>query len=143
MHPVADGEDIIQFEDQLNQADVHVQVTPVINWDMVNAAGPNMPFTPKRLPFGYHATGLNSVPYDNYAAMLHKGERVLTKNEAAAYRKGGSGFASIDYARMGKEFAAAVAGMSMSMDGETVARMMAPNMDRQLGELAYAGRYNR
>lgn len=33
-----------------------------------------------------HAAGLNYVPYDNYAANLHKGEMVLTALEARAYR---------------------------------------------------------
>jgi lambda family phage tail tape measure protein len=36
-----------------------------------------------------HANGLSYVPYDNYPAMLHEGERVLTKAEA-----GGSGGAT-------------------------------------------------
>ena len=32
---------------------------------------------------GYHAAfGLNRVPYDGYAAVLHQGERVLTAREA-------------------------------------------------------------
>jgi hypothetical protein len=35
-----------------------------------------------------HATGLDYVPYDNYVAMLHQGERVQTKAEADADRKG-------------------------------------------------------
>ncbi len=30
-------------------------------------------------------TGLTEVPYDNYPALLHKGERILTKEEAEAY----------------------------------------------------------
>ena len=33
-----------------------------------------------------HATGLEYVPYDNYPAMLHEGEKVLTKDAA---RSGG------------------------------------------------------
>lgn len=33
-------------------------------------------------------TGLDFVPYDNFLARLHKGEQVLTKAEAAQYRKG-------------------------------------------------------
>lgn len=35
-----------------------------------------------------HETGLNYVPYDNYLAFLHKGEAVLTKEEASAWRNG-------------------------------------------------------
>lgn len=41
------------------------------------------------LPGGY-ATGLPSVPYDNFPALLHQGERVLTASEAAAYNRGSS-----------------------------------------------------
>ena len=33
------------------------------------------------------ATGLTDVPYDNYPAILHKGERILTKEEAKAYNE--------------------------------------------------------
>lgn len=32
-----------------------------------------------------HATGLHRVPYDNYPALLHEGERVLTAQEARNY----------------------------------------------------------
>lgn len=35
-----------------------------------------------------HAIGLPYVPYDNYPALLHKGETVLTRAEADQYRKG-------------------------------------------------------
>ena len=36
--------------------------------------------------FPSHATGLDRVPYDNYVANLHKGEAVLTAQEAQAWR---------------------------------------------------------
>ncbi len=38
---------------------------------------------------GYHAQGLAYVPYDNYRAVLHEGERVLTKAENREYNRGG------------------------------------------------------
>ena len=36
-----------------------------------------------------HAYGLGRVPYDNYAALLHEGERVLTASQARAEERGG------------------------------------------------------
>ena len=44
----------------------------------------------KRKVKGY-ANGLEYVPYDGFPAILHKGERVLTKTEAESYNKGASG----------------------------------------------------
>lgn len=38
-------------------------------------------------PWVRHAQGLEYVPYDDYAALLHEGEMVLTKAEARAYRE--------------------------------------------------------
>ena len=37
---------------------------------------------------GSHASGLRYVPFDGYLAQLHRGEAVLTAEEAAAYRSG-------------------------------------------------------
>lgn len=37
---------------------------------------------------GSHAGGLDYVPYNNYVATLHRGEMVLTSEEATQYRKG-------------------------------------------------------
>ena len=37
---------------------------------------------------GSHAGGLNYVPFDGYIAELHKGERVLTREEANEYNRG-------------------------------------------------------
>lgn len=44
----------------------------------------------KRKVKGY-ANGLEYVPYDGFPAILHKGERVLTKTEAERYNKGTTG----------------------------------------------------
>ena len=38
-----------------------------------------------------HAKGLWEVPYDDYAAYLHRGERVLTASQARAYDEGETG----------------------------------------------------
>ena len=44
---------------------------------------------------GEYATGLGRVPYDNFPALLHEGERVLTAGEARRYDRGGSGGVTI------------------------------------------------
>lgn len=46
--------------------------------------------------FGFtgHANGLSSVPYDGYPAILHEGERVMTKQEN---QSGGNGAMRIDF----------------------------------------------
>lgn len=43
------------------------------------------------------AKGLPYVPYDGFPAILHKGERVLTKKEASAYNSGTSGGANFQF----------------------------------------------
>lgn len=40
---------------------------------------------------GSHATGLEYVPFDGYRAILHKGERVLTAEQAKEADKGQNG----------------------------------------------------
>lgn len=40
---------------------------------------------------GSHYHGLDYVPYDGYMARLHRGEAVLNRQEAEAYRNGGGG----------------------------------------------------
>lgn len=42
----------------------------------------------KQAVSGHHANGLDHVPYNGYVAELHKGERVLTKQENVRYNKG-------------------------------------------------------
>ena len=66
--------------------------------DLVNTVGGWLGFNRKTSEFSNtkpHATGLDYVPYDNYYARLHKGERVLTAQENKAFstvatQKGGN-----------------------------------------------------
>ena len=79
-------------QEQLNQAQLTVPVTPVINWTAneswawrVGSGGyiRNIPGgigTGAAMP-SMRANGLPYVPYDGYLAMLHKGERVMTARE--------------------------------------------------------------
>lgn len=49
-------------------------------------SNPIFSFFSKGLNISSHATGNDYVPYDNYTALLHKGEMVLTASEANDYR---------------------------------------------------------
>lgn len=51
-----------------------------------------------------HAYGLERVPYDDYPALLHEGERVLTASEARAADAGQSGTAPIQVTITGNYF---------------------------------------
>lgn len=51
---------------------------------------------------GSHANGLDYVPFDGYIAELHKGERVLTANEARGY--GGNSFGDIHITIEGAQY---------------------------------------
>lgn len=54
---------------------------------VVNIAGGAIGKIKGMIPAGSHATGLDSVPYDNYMANLHKDEMVLTAAASRQYRK--------------------------------------------------------
>lgn len=70
-------------------------------WDSVKSWWDGLTFTKKSANVDIntngatpHATGLNFVPYDGYAAILHRGEAVLTAAEARVWRKDGLGGAT-------------------------------------------------
>ena len=89
-----------------------------------------------------HATGLDYVPYNNYAARLHEGEAVLTKAEATAWRRGdGAGSPAIDYDRLAGAIASAMAGTSVQMDGQAVGVLVAPTVSRQFGRQTLARKH--
>ena len=67
-----------------------------------------------------HYNGLDYVPFDGYSAILHKGERVLTKEENQDYSGGG---AEIDYDKMAGAFKSAMSGMGVYYDSREIGRM--------------------
>lgn len=85
---------------------------------------------------GEYAVGLDRVPYDNYPALLHKGEMVLTAAEASAFRFGGTGSSGGGFDVNG--LASAIAGMAVQMDGKTVGRLVERSVSQEQGV-----RYNR
>ena len=89
------------------------------------------------------ATGLDYVPYNNYVARLHEGEAVLTKAEASAWRRGDEqgGSVGIDYGQLGQAVAAAMAGMSVQMDGQAVGVLVTGAVSREMGRRVKARQY--
>lgn len=84
-----------------------------------------------------YAVGLDVVPYDDYPALLHRGEMVLNAAEASAYRMGGERVApgaQIDYDRLAR----AMANVSLEMDGQKVGRLVEKGVSA-----AQSYRYNR
>ena len=55
-------------------------------WEAFGGGGNNSYFD---IDPGSFAVGLNRVPYDNFPALLHEGERVLTASQARAEERGG------------------------------------------------------
>ncbi len=109
-----------------------------------------------------HASGLSYVPYDEYPAYLHKGERVLTALQAKAMDAenamaysypvtdatvlpgGGSAQQSeaIDYERLGASVARALSGVAVNIDGEKAGELLTEPISRNIADDARASRYD-
>lgn len=91
-----------------------------------------------------YATGLPNVPYNNFVARLHEGERVLTKAENAAYssRARNAGGESTNLAEaIAAAVVSAVSGMQVSMDGQRVGDIVTDRVSRNIAQAAYVGRF--
>ena len=91
------------------------------------------------------ATGIDYVPQDDYDARLHDLEDVLTKSEAADWRRGGS-VQAIDYAAMGSAVGSAVrealSGIGLyTDDGTRIADMVTQRVSRNIAREAKNRRY--
>ena len=91
-----------------------------------------------------YATGLPNVPYNNFVARLHEGERVLTKSENAAYssRARNTGGESSNLAEaIAAAVVSAMNGMQVSMDGQRVGDIVTDRVSRNIAQAAYVGRF--
>lgn len=90
------------------------------------------------------ATGLDYVPYNDYAARLHEGEAVLTKAEAVRWRSGESG-EKIDVTAMataiGEAVCAALDGAAVEMNGERVGDLLTRRVSRNIAKNMRQMRY--
>ncbi|MBD8135762.1 hypothetical protein IFR10_09435 [Bacillus sp. CFBP 13597] len=66
---------------------VNIPIVPKVNWGNI-ASAPEYSAARGQGRQTSHAGGLSRVPYDGYGASLHRGERVLTKQENKAYSSG-------------------------------------------------------
>lgn len=87
-----------------------------------------------------NAKGNWSVPYDNFRALLHRNEMVLTASQARRYREGNAG---IDYrAMIGAIESAVISGMSgVSVNSYLSGRDVTEDVNRNTGRLLKARRF--
>lgn len=88
-----------------------------------------------------NAKGLDYVPYDGYLSELHKGETILPRVEAEAYRSGSTNTQGIDYTRLASSLASALSGATVQMDGQTVGVLIAPVVSEEIERKATSERY--
>ena len=91
------------------------------------------------------ADGLSYVPYNDYLSYLHKGEAVLTADQAEDWRAGRSG-GDADASAIADAVASAVAsalnGALVQMDGQTVGHLVAPTVSSDIADgMMTTGRY--
>ncbi len=141
------------LQEDLDDMDLTVSVEPVLSGSGFFNSFSNGSYYRNRISeqlgeIPGHADGLDYVPRDNYVARLHKGEAVLTANEASAYRSG-EGNARVEAAvnRLGEilhqVLSAIKEGQVMQLDTGVLVGATAGAMNNQLGVLAArSGRRN-
>lgn len=121
---------------------------------VIGGKSPTIPNIPKL------RVGMDYVPSDDFPALLHKGEAVLTAQENAIYQSAGGfeglmqnlssppekadtnitvktdgGNAEIDYERLGQELSKSLDGKAVIMDGKKVGRIVAEYIDYEVGRI--------
>lgn len=87
----------------------------------------------------HNAHGLDYVPTNDYPAWLHKGEAVLTSNEAEAWRAIQSeprGNASLDLDGLARVIVSAMSSVKLQMDRRTVGQVVAPVVSEEIAREA-------
>lgn len=85
------------------------------------------------------ASGMPYVPFDNYAAFLHRGEAVLTRQQADEYRRS-SQIAGLPSGDLVSAIREALGGALVSMDGKSVGQLILPEISRELARETRNGR---
>lgn len=92
------------------------------------------------------AVGLDYVPYDEYPAQLHEGEAVLTKAEAADWRRGGDSAQGPTAAEIGHAVADAMRetlnGLGVYMGADRVGDLVTDRVSRNIAREAKNRRYS-
>ena len=89
---------------------------------------------------GSHAAGLDYVPFDNYRAILHQGEAVITSAEAEFLRRFGLQQPGMDYGALGSVMRDNVkAGGDVYLDGRTVGQVVSGIQGRSYRNLQRSG----
>lgn len=90
-----------------------------------------------------HAKGDWNIPYNNYPAILHRDEMVLTASQARQYREGQSN--GIDAATLASAMRSAVLDLTMEFNGREVGRMFGDSttarVNRNIGQINRRRRY--
>lgn len=86
---------------------------------------------------GSHANGLDYVPFDGYIAELHKGEMVLTADEAKALRKGSTSgeYKTKTISAAESSLSKALGGMKIYLDSGELVGGISSKMDKSLGTI--------
>ena len=93
------------------------------------------------LDFKPHAKGAWSVPFDDYPALLHRDEMVLTASQARHFRNDGGG-KKIDYNeigyQLGKEIRKLARELNILMDGEKVGDLTTGRVQKNINASSYS-----
>lgn len=132
---------IASVQSALNSSGIAGALSTAVNQSWWGQAIQNM-MNPAGRSF---ATGIDYVPQDDYYARLHEGEAVLTRAEAADWRRSG-GVQAIDYAAMGSAVGSAVrdalSGIGLyTDDGTRIADMVTQRVSRNIAREAKNRRF--